>query len=99
MRYAGRLKALEERVSDMLKYRNNNRPDIEEGVLIFEYLFKQRQFKSRHQAFNDLQGIFWRKFIDQMLARAESQPYLHEIKDTLFLEDGDIALLDYENAR
>jgi hypothetical protein len=36
------LKALEERVSDMLKYRNNNRPEIEEGVLIFEYLFKQR---------------------------------------------------------
>jgi hypothetical protein len=34
-----------------------------------------------------------------MLARAESQPYLHEIKDSLFLEDGDIALIDYENSR
>lgn len=37
--------------------------------------------------------------MDQMLARAEAQPYLHEIKDSLFTDDGEITLLDYENAR
>jgi hypothetical protein len=55
---------------NIILQKNPMRPEIEEGVLIFKYLWKYRVHKARQEAFDDLQNRFWIKFLEDMMAYA-----------------------------
>lgn len=89
--------SLEEQINSELQKRNILRPMIEEGVLIFKYLWKHRIFNAKFESYNTLQKDFWDKFLSEMSTFAGSKPFVFEIKDDLFLQDGDVALVDYDD--
>lgn len=82
----------------MLKEQNFQRPEIEEGVLIFKYLWKHRVFAARNMAYIELQQRFWVKFLFEMGINAKRYPFLIEIRDEdMFLENGDVSFMDLED--
>jgi hypothetical protein len=65
------------------------RPEIEEGALIFKYLWKYRMQQARQEAFEELQNRFWTQFLEDMSAIAENKPFRLEIKDDFYTAEGD----------
>ena len=65
------------------------RPEIEEGALIFKYLWKYRMQQARQEAFEELQNRFWTRFLEDMSAIAENKPFRLEIKDDFYTGEGD----------
>jgi len=56
----------EEQLSLKLFEKNPDRPDIEEGVLVFKYLWKYRNFDANYEAFMLLQQKFWERFLGEL---------------------------------
>ena len=48
-------------------------------------------------AYIELQQRFWVKFLFEMGIYAKSHPYLIEIRDDMFLENGDVSFMDFED--
>ena len=72
-----------------LAKRNSMRPEIEEGALIFKYLWKYRVQESKQEAFETLQNRFWARFLQDMSEFAQNKPFRMEIKDDLYTSEGD----------
>jgi len=78
----------EEKLSINLRFQNLQRPEIEEGILIFKYLWRHRVLAVRQQAFMELQNRFWLKFILDMSLYARSHPYVLSLRE----EQGDVSV-------
>ena len=52
------------------------RPDVEEGVIIFKYLWKYRVSEPKQIAFQELQERFWDRFLKEIQNSGE---YLQNI--------------------